>query len=138
MCVCHMQRVPMAAGERAASLGDQQLTEERSGRQPCLTVLPSRLFLANILLMTAASVSQHKSCTSSDVCALVHTQPYPLPPHYRPHPLKHISDSRHCTSFLHTAHTHTHAPDVSETFTDHMQAHANMNTYTHRSILTST
>ena len=41
------------------------------------------------------------------VCACSHTQPYPLPPHYRPHPLKHISDSRHCTSFLHSAHTHT-------------------------------
>lgn len=87
--------------------------------------------------MTTASVSLHKSCTSSNVCVrvLAHThRRTPLPPHYRPHPLKHISDSKHWTSFLHSA--HTHAPDVSETFTDHMQAHTNMNT--HRSIVTST
>lgn len=66
--------------------------------------------------MTTASVSLHKSCTSSDVCATL----YP-----------HITDLINLSTFLIQGSVqafctlHTHTPDVSETFTDHMQAHAN-------------
>lgn len=63
-------------------------------------------------------------------------------------PYPHITDLIHLSTFLiqgtvqafctlHTQ-THTHTLDVSETFTDHMQAHTNVNTCVHRSILLST
>lgn len=114
-------------------LGDQQLTEEWSGRRQHLTVSHlSAVFSKCAPDDCGLCLPTWELHIFIRVCACSCAELYPHPPrHYRPHPLKHISDSRLF------AHAQTLASDVSETFTDHMRAHTNTDTYTQRSILVS-